>query len=278
MICKLNLQILLGGTVEKAKNIIILTLLLALTGCGDDRGSDRAVTHGGTNRLLRGGVTTATSGQTSVFVVDADAWGRFFDGSFNGNNSNFQNAMEDFLYPTIDSSELGEMSGDINSNTSGVSFYGKGITLNSGKEQAFSSASGFPLNDDVFNESTSELRIEVHDSNVDTDIITLIPIHFNDPTSNRDSGGLTGSRIHGNLIQLVFEDELGKVSLEGYIQGEFYTGEVRYRNLNKVRLDENGEPTALERIQDEPKSLGNFIVRACEFFNVSNIGGSLNCN
>ena len=260
------------------KYFILFALLIAFTGCGDEGGSNKAVSHGGTNRLLRGGVTTADSGQSGAFIVSDNAWGRFYDETYSGSNSAFQASVENFLYPIIDSSELGEISGDLNSSTSGVSFYGKGISLNSGKEQAFSAANGFPETYDVFNEGTSELRIEIHDSIVDSNIITLIPIHFNDPTSNRVSGGLTASKIYGNLIQLIFEDELGKVSLVGYIQNGNFRGEVWYRNLNKVRVDASGNATPLERINDQQKKLGNFIVRACEFFNVSNIGGSLNCN
>lgn len=274
---------------ETLKYIFIFTFILVLTGCGDSDNSNNAVKHGGTDRLQRGGIRGADPVQRGSFDADVsrDAYGNIYAYTQPGDSYQqnlFQSAAKDFLYPIIDSKDLGEISGNLYSNTTGINFYGKGIKLNPGKERALDQLSAYGVTQvnisgdtNIFDTRTSELRIEVHDSFVDSDVITIIPIHFNDNTTNKETGGLVYSSIENNgKIRLLFEDDLGAVMFEGSIYGESFEGDFYFRNYFKVRVDSNGNTTRPERINGEALKLGNFIVPACDFFDVRRIG-DLNC-
>lgn len=242
----------------------VLFLSLALGACGDKGGSaDNARSHGGDPREFRGDVDISQTGNSSQNI----SWGQIYDYNHGLNVANFQSRVEDFLSPQLDANQIGTVNGTFGNSNTGVFFYGRGISFSSTPS---TNNEGFVARSNVFNKNTSELRIEVEDNFNGQK--SVIPIHFNANQNNK--GGLTDSYVEGKFIQVVFEDQFGKVSLEGEIfktqSGELlYLGNVNYRNL--ARLREGGQ---VQTINESAKFLGGFSVNACRFFNTDQILGT----
>jgi hypothetical protein len=247
----------------KNLNKILTSLILsvALFGCGGDEGGGRSArTHGGNSREFRGQIDNSGVSSNSV------AWGQIYEYNHQYSVPNFQERVEDFLNPQLDAEEIGSVSGDFGVTNTGIFFYGRGVRFSS---QPQLDSNGYVRRTNIFNQNSSELRIEIEDNfNGQRGVI---PIHFNENGSG--PGGLTASLVDRNFIQLVFEDEFGKVSLEGIVQqfnnGEvLYQGDVWYRSL--ARLREGGQ---IENLNQSERFLGGFTVNACNFFDVQEILG-----
>ena len=252
----------------KNLNAVLVSVFLPLLmiGCeGNGRNGGKKVrNHGGISRELRGNIETSAANQENI------AWGQIYDYNHTYSVPSFQERVEDFLSPQLDADEIGEVNGNFGSIDTGIFFFGRGIKFSS---QPQKDNNGYVREINVFSTSSSELRIEVEDRyNGDR---SIIPLHFNE--NGNGPGGLTGSLVSGEFIQLIFEDEFGKVSLEGVIKqfsnGDvLYQGDVWYKNLARIR-----EGQSLQILSQNERFLGGFTINACNFFDVSQIL-SYRCN
>jgi len=248
--------------------------VLALSACSDDSGSGGtdARSHGGNAREFRGDADLTQVNTNSASI----AWGQIADFNSNSSSISFQSRIEDFLSPQLDSDEIGTVTSSFGSSGAGVYFYGDGISFV--RTPSVDTDGFFQEQQNVFNSNTAELRIEVED--LINGERSVIPVHFNE--NGNGIGALTGSLLgrtndNFNFIQLVFEDEFGKVSLAGVLNeasnGEiYYVGNVTYRNLSRLR-----EGGTLQTVNESEKYLSDFSVNACEFFDFSGFS-NINCD
>ena len=242
----------------KNLNVTLTTLFMsfAMMACGGGDGGQSARNHGGDPRGFRGSPETSTNGGLNNQNV---SWGQIYDYNQNFSAPDFQSRVEDFLSPQLDRQDIGEVSGTYGNTNTGIFFYGRNISFSS---QPRLNGNNYERATDVFGERSAELRIEVEDR-IGNDR-GVIPLHFNE--NGVESGGLTASLVQDDFIQLVFEDEFGKVSLEGVIfeanNGDIlYQGDVWYRNLAFLR-----EGSSIERVSQNERFLGGFTIDACDFF------------
>ncbi len=248
---------------QMKKLILTIALPLFLVACGsggNGRSGKTASRNNNDSRTFRGNVDTSALQSQSSNIY----WGQIFDYNhgFSGVQS-FQERAEDFLFPQLDAKDIGSISGVRGSTNTGIFFYGSGISF-IGEPSV--DQNGFIRRENAFDTKTSELRIEIED--LFNNNRGIIPIHFNEDKNGL--GQLTGSLIEGNFVQLIFEDELGKVSFEGVLQSStnamLFVGDVYYRNLNYVRIDGD-----IQSLNEDSKFLGGFVTDACRFFNTDKI-------
>ena len=246
------------------KNLNILLISLALSfmaiGCSSgDSGGKKARSHDGNPREFRGDVQSQSFSNTSNF-----GWGQIYEYNHGYNVANFQSRVENFLYPQLERDEIGTVSGEFGDTDTGVFFYGRGIRFNSTPRL---NNDGYDRRTNIFRTNSAELRIEVEDRFSGSR--SVIPIHFNE--GGNGPGGLTASLVDREFFQLVFEDEFGKVSLEGTVfrasNGDLlYQGDIWYRNLSYLR-----EGQSIRRISESERFLGGFTINACNFFDMDEI-------
>ena len=258
---------------EEMKNLsaairILIAFLFSVTivGCGGGGGGgedgQKVRDYSGDPRTFRGEVEIP---ELYGVYEKTNPWGEVFDyDNHNFNEPPFQKRVEDFLFPILNSDQIGEM--DANS---GIFFYGRNIRFSS--QPSFDRNSGeYTKKENVFDTGSSELRIEIEDNYNGQS--SFIPLHFN-VSGKKGTGGLTKSAVEKNVIQLVFEDQFGKIYFYGEIYQEndgsiLYAGNVFYKNLAYLR-----EGRKLESLNEDRKFLGGFRIIACRFFDVSEISG-----
>lgn len=248
-----------------SKLLITLASLFLISCGGSGSGADKALSTDGVEARGRQLQNAATSAEVEALSPTGITWGRFsMDNRWQSDTQLiFQTNLIDFLSPHIKASDVGTVSGDQTDVTTGISFWGRGLSLNDGS--SFDISKSYTGASNVFNEETSELRISIIQSHL-TNGIQEIPIHFNS-NLDKDKGQLIYSEISGNFVQLVFADSLGRLSLMGFIEQDsstgitYYIGQVVYRNL----LGIDGLT-----VDQEVKSLGMFQIKACGFFECSN--------
>lgn len=239
--------------------LTILFLSFTMMACGGgDSGGQSARSHGGDSRGFRGSENFSNS-SNGGFNSQNISWGQIYEYNHTFSVPEFQERAEDFLSPQLDPRDIGSINSTYNNTNTGIFFFGRGISFRS---QPRLNGNNYERATDVFSERSAELRIEVED-NLDNQR-GVIPIHFNE--DGNGPGGLTASLVQDDFIQLVFEDELGKVSLEGVVfeatNGEIlYQGDVWYRNLAILR-----EGSSIQSVSQSERFLGGFTVDACEFF------------
>ncbi len=253
----------------KASKLLIVTLgSLFLMSCGSGADADKAL---GTDGVQARGkqIVNATANELEVVSPSGITWGRIFtDTRWGGDNQElFKEKLVDFLSPQLKAENVGVVSGDLNNTETGVQFWGRGITLNTGADFSLSER---PLRtEDAFKVETAELRISIIHKNPAAEDFEEIPIHFNSGLQE-SKGRLIYSEREGSYIQLIFADSFGKVSLSGILEEgissdgvatTYYTGQLLYRNLKDI----NGEA-----VSHEAKVLGQFKVKACGFFKCAN--------
>ena len=247
----------------KNLNSILTTLFVSfiMVACGGEDGGQSARSHGGDPRGFRGSFETSTNNGngSGSFNNQNVSWGQIYDYNHSNNAPDFQSRVEDFLSPQLDRDDVGDVNGTYGNTNTGIFFFGRDISFSSTPRL---NGNNYERASNVFNERSAELRIEVEDL-IDGER-GVIPIHFNE--DGVDSGGLTASLVQDDFIQLVFEDEFGKVSIEGVVfeasSGEIlYQGDIWYKNLASLR-----EGSSLQRLNQDERFLGGFTIDACDFF------------
>lgn len=264
----------------KAAKLIILTFAsMMLINCGGGGSADKAINTNGQSQRGIPVVDAKSAEEAERLNPTGILKGRIFkDDRFNNNQDsqdNFQAHINSFLSPQFLQSEIGTVNGIEQTADTGVEFWGRGFQYKNG--QTFDLSQQLVSGRDVLDLETAELRINIFQklSNGQTQ---EVPIHFNrlNGVQSNQAGQLVDSVVQvgtdGNvLIQLIFADSLGKLSLTGYLMNGSnypdgqarYEGQVTFRNLE--RRTENGpvDATHTEEV------LGRFVVQACGFFQCS---------
>lgn len=245
----------------KARILIITLSSLFLMSCGSDSGSKNKAT-GGTDSRGKPIVSAQTADERARLLRPDDAtFGRvYIDDRFSTpaqTQDQFQIQVQSLLLASLSPAQIGTVDGSESSTSSGIDFWGQGITLNQGAFDP-STLVNFPQGrEDVFNVTSAELRVGIYQQVASG--LQEVPLHFNDGTEN--SGSLVDSYVEGSFIQLIFSDEFGKFSLAGNVSRDAqdayqYEGQVYFKNLKVGGVTTN----------EDPQLLGRFSVSACGFF------------
>lgn len=163
-------------------------------------------------------------------------WGAMFAGS-SFSNSDFDNNVHALTSATMDPSQLGFVSGDLNQST-GVRFWGYA-------EAGSGAFNPNGMNYTTIRPNTAELRMVIWDSyagNLDLsgDVVPEYPIHIR---------GSASGEIQGDQAWVRFTDKFGTVDLVGRFDSQVFSGYVAFSNKNGAA-----------------GYVGEFFIQTCSFF------------
>lgn len=223
-------------------NILVLSSLTLIIGCGPNKEQDG---RGHVGRLGRSNSSSAVgNGSAYSSPNPATSWGSITsmagDQVFDQELYYFTGAQ---LYNAPADQQLGYVSSQQGSNT-GVVFWGY-APLNNGRfNQSFPNGT---VN------SSARLHIEIYDSNygqpnAEGSVTTQTVVHIGSDAPGFKSAG--GNIVNGQAT-LTFQDEIGTITLQGTVQGQYFSGTILYNQA------ETGGDT---------RTLGQFNVPTCGFF------------
>lgn len=254
--------------------LVIALFSISLIHCGGGDNGVKARKTGGAE--LRGEQTATALTEAARAEREKpgeSTWGRVYindkfkmdETTVLDDQNRFQQKIELFLAPQAADPEykfeIGQVSGAQDSQKTGIAFWGRGFKV-SGQDFYVEDAAQYQ--NSQFDDAYAELRLNVY-MDVNNEV-TEVPIHFKGSDDNL--GKLEKSYINGNYIQLIFSDEVGKVSLAGTINSSKYEGLVLFRNY---KFDEVAQQMTNEGVNTV--ILGRFSVDACGFFRCNKPGG-----
>lgn len=220
--------------------LMIATVTMSLVACGQQGGKKNSGRVGRSARSF--GISDVRFGQQTVPYIGQQsvsgsgrAWGGIYTGGY-FTEEEFNYNLHDFVAATMDSSQLGTVSGQQNANT-GVRFWGSVQTNGQFNPNGGGSAGILSQN--------SELRIVIWDSyagHYDStgELITEVPVHMR---------GTASGEVVGNQARVRFSDDYGWIELNGTFNGQYFQGTAFF--------DNNG---------GYANYLGMFTIPTCSFF------------
>ena len=167
--------------------------------------------------------------------------GRLVGAIFSQFGASLTDSARRLVSATMNPEDLGEVSGDVNSTTTGIRFVGT-IRTNAPFRPgtALQVAPG------------SEIRIDIWDSYAADGAAPAYPITF---VAGQNGAQISGSFTSG--VNLMFRDQHGTIEFRGSVDGSnMYSGTVLFQNLKNYDGSTGGAA----------ETLGQFRVPACGFF------------